>query len=120
VGASVAAAVLVLALHDPHVAGSYGVCPLYAATGLWCPACGGLRATRDLARGDVAGAWDMNPLWVVLAPLLVIAWGRWLVAVRRGSPMRTLPTVLPWVLLAVVVAFGVLRNLPALAPYLAP
>lgn len=113
--------VAVIALHDPHVSGSYGVCPLYAMTGLWCPLCGGLRATHDLARADVAGAWAMNPLWVVVAPLLVLAWARWLVATTRGRPTsRRLPAALPWVLLGAVVAFGILRNIPALAPYLAP
>ena len=121
VGASIVVGVAVIALHDPHVSGSYGVCPLYAMTGLWCPLCGGLRATHDLARGDVAGAWAMNPLWVVLAPLIVLAWTRWLVATTRGRPMRRqLPAALPWIVLGVVVAFGILRNLPALAPYLAP
>ena len=53
-----------------RTAGSYGVCPLYALTGLWCPACGGLRATHDLAHGDLAGAWAMNPLWVLAVPLV--------------------------------------------------
>jgi len=119
-GATALAGVLVVALHDPHVSGSYGVCPLVALTGFWCPMCGGLRATHDLARGDVVGAWGMNPLWVLIAPLLVVAWGRWLVAARRGRPLRNLPSALPWVLLGAVVAFGILRNIPALSPYLAP
>ena len=119
-GASAAVGVLVIALHDPHISGSYGVCPLYATTGLWCPFCGGLRATHDLARGDVFAAWDMNPLWVVVAPLLVLAWFRWLVAAARGRTMRRLPVALPWVTLGVVLAFGVLRNLPTLEAYLAP
>jgi hypothetical protein len=119
-GASVAVGVLVVALHDPHVSGSYGICPLYATTGLWCPFCGGLRATHDLARGDVSAAWGMNPLWVVVAPLLVLAWGRWLMAAARGRTSHRLPVALPWVTLGVVVAFGALRNVPVLAPYLAP
>jgi hypothetical protein len=120
VGAVVAAGVLVVALHDPNVSGSYGSCQLYATTGLWCPLCGGLRATHDLARGDVTGAWGMNPLWVVVAPLLVLAWGRWLVASARGRTVRALPAALPWVTLGVLAVFGILRNVPALAPYLAP
>jgi hypothetical protein len=120
VGATVAVGVVVVALHDPHVSGSYGICPLVALTGLWCPMCGGLRATHDLARGDVAGAWGMNPLWVLIAPLLVLAWSRWFVAARRGRPVPSLPSAAPWILLGAVLLFGVLRNLPALAPYLAP
>jgi len=114
------AATVVLALRDPHTAGSYGVCPLYALTGLWCPACGGLRATHDLAHGDVAGAWSMNPLWVLAIPVVVALWGRLVVRRAQGRPVRPAPAWLAWVVLAVIVAFGVLRNVPSLAPWLAP
>jgi len=120
--AVVGAALAVLALRDPHVAGSYGECPLVAFTGLWCPLCGGLRATWDLLHGDVAGAWSMNVVVTVALPVLVVAWGWWL-AVRVRA--RTLPAWvrsprLPVVALGLLVVFGVLRNLPALAPVLAP
>lgn len=118
-GLTVAATVL-LALRDPHTTGSYGVCPLYALTGLWCPACGGLRATHDLAHGDVAGAWSMNPLWVLLVPLVVALWGRLVVRRAQGRAVRPAPAWLAWSTLAVILAFGILRNVPALAPWLAP
>jgi len=118
-GLTVAATVL-LALRDPHTTGSYGVCPLYALTGLWCPACGGLRATHDLAHGDVAGAWSMNPLWVLAVPLVVALWGRLVVGRAQGRAVRPAPAWLAWSTLAVILAFGILRNVPALAPWLAP
>jgi len=105
---------LVVALRDPHTSGSYGYCPLYAATGLFCPACGGLRATHDLAHGDLAGAWSMNPLWVVCVPLVVALWAWWTVRVTRGRPAPLLPSWTAWVFLGVLVVFGVLRNLPGL------
>jgi hypothetical protein len=116
----VAVATVVLALRDPHTTGSYGVCPLYALTGLRCPACGGLRATHDLAHGDLAGAWSMNPLWVLLVPVVVALWGRWWVRATRGERGRPAPAWAAWVSLGVIVAFGALRNVPALAPWLAP
>ncbi|MEZ0449189.1 DUF2752 domain-containing protein [Cellulomonas sp. ICMP 17802] len=116
----VAAATVVLALRDPHVTGSYGICPLYAATGLWCPACGGLRATHDLAHGDLAGAWSMNPLWVLTIPVVIAVWGRLVVLRAQGRTARPAPAWLAWVGLGVVVAFGVLRNIPVLSPWLAP
>jgi hypothetical protein len=119
-GGLTAAATVVLALRDPHTTGSYGVCPLYALTGLWCPACGGLRATHDLAHGDVAGAWSMNPLWVVAIPLVVALWGRLVVRRAQGRAVRPAPAWLAWATLAVILAFGILRNVPALAPWLAP
>ena len=119
VGAGVAGATLVLALVDPHE-GGYPLCPLLALTGWACPACGGLRATHDLATGDLAGAWAMNPLWVLVAPLLVVAWGLWVRRAARGTTARAIP---PWtgvVSLVVLVGFGVARNVPALVPFLGP
>jgi len=119
-GGAVALAVGVLAVRDPHTTGSYGACPVAALTGLWCPACGGLRATHDLAHGDLAGAWSMNPLWVLVIPVVVALWGRWLVRSARGRRATPAPTWAAWLLLVVLVGFGVLRNVPALAPWLAP
>lgn len=119
VGAWVAAATALVALRDPHVAWSYGACPLHAATGLWCPACGGLRATYDLAHLHLAAAWGENALWVAVAPLVVLGWLVTVVRRARGLPVRPLPVWAGAAGLAVVVAFGVLRNLPAFA-WLAP
>jgi hypothetical protein len=113
-------ATVLVTVRDPHANGSYGVCPLYALTGVWCPACGGLRATHDLAHGDLAGAWSMNPLWVLAVPLVVVLWGRWVARSALGRRTEPAPAWLAWVVLAVVVGFGVLRNLPATAPWLAP
>lgn len=119
VGGAVAAATALVAVWDPHRAGSYGFCPLRALTGLWCPACGGLRATHDLVFGDVAGAWAMNPLWVAAVPLVVAGWVVWLVRSRRG--LRTAPPAwVGWAGLALMLLFGVLRNLPATAAFLRP
>ncbi len=123
VAVGVAAATVCLALVDPHAPGRYGVCPLLALTGLYCAGCGGLRATHDLAHGDLAGAWAMNPLWVVAVPLLAALWARWALRRWRGSPPRSSgrPQLWPaWTLLVVVVGYSVLRNVPALAPWLAP
>ncbi|MCR6689902.1 DUF2752 domain-containing protein [Cellulomonas sp.] len=110
----------VLAVRDPHVQGSYGVCPLFSLTGVLCPACGALRATHDLAHGDLAGAWALNPLWVVLVPVLVAGWTWWAARAARGRRVSAPPAWSAWALLTAVVVFGVARNIPVLAPALGP
>ncbi|MGV8978630.1 MAG: DUF2752 domain-containing protein [Cellulomonas sp.] len=126
VGGVVTLATTYVAVVDPHQPGHYLVCPIYLLTGQYCAGCGVLRATHDLAHGDLAGAWGMNPLWVVLVPLLVVAGLRWTVrswrvptTVSAAGAARRVVWV-PWVLLATTVAFTVLRNVPTLAPWLAP
>lgn len=106
---------------DPNVPGHYPVCPTKLFLGIDCPGCGGLRATHDLACGNVAGALDNNALFVVLVPFLVGAWFVW---VYRAWTGRTPPPTprrqwwlknLPWMVLAVSAAFMVIRNF---VPYL--
>ena len=119
-GLAVAGATTLLATISPHTPGQYGTCPSLWLLGLYCPGCGALRATYDLAHLDLAGAWSMNPLWVVVAPLVVLAWIAW---IRRAWRGRRMGAVAPWMWitpLAVVLAYAVARNLPALAPWLAP
>lgn len=118
-GAAVAALGLVLV--DPHEPGSWGACPLYALTGAYCAGCGGLRATHDLLVGDLAGAWSMNPLWVLLVPVLAALWLRWVVrAARTGRPAAAPSGRVAVVGALVVVLYSVARNVPAWAGLLAP
>ncbi|QTE31402.1 DUF2752 domain-containing protein [Pengzhenrongella sicca] len=112
-----------VALVDPNRPGHYLTCPLLASTGLYCAACGGLRAVHDLSRLDVAGAWAMNPLLVAALPFVAIAWARWFARARAGGSagaggLRS--AALAWVVLVVVLGFAAARNVPALAPWLAP
>lgn len=96
------------------------VCPLRALTGLACPLCGCLRATAALAHGDLASAWAMNPLWVLVVPLLVAWWAAWAWRSWRGMGAWQLPQV-AWQIVAVaLVTFGALRNVPFLAVWLGP
>lgn len=119
-GVAGAGGVAWLLTHDPNEPGHYPACVLLQATGLYCPACGGTRATYDLLHGDVAGAFARNPLVppLYLAVALYVAFR--LVRARRGRPVRTtVPNWLPVALGVAVIAFGVLRNIPgwdALSP----
>ncbi len=121
VGAAAAGATAYLAAVNPHEPGHYPLCPTLALTGFYCAGCGALRAVHDLTRLDLAGAWGMNPLLVLALPFLVLAWGAWLWRTWTGRPRRNLaPPWVIWVIFAVVVGYSVLRNVPALAPWLAP
>jgi hypothetical protein len=111
--AALAAGTVLFAI-DPNEPGHYPTCPFLATTGLYCPGCGALRAVHDLLHGDLAGALDRNPLTVIAVPYLVVAWLSWL---RRSTGhlaprSTTLPPWTIWTLLALLLAFGVLRNLP--------
>jgi hypothetical protein len=105
---------------DPNKSGRYPTCPFLAITGHWCPGCGTLRAMHALARGDLVTAAGLNVLAVLSLPLLGLIWWRWTARAWTGAE-RPPPVAAGWIwaLLAVVVVFGVVRNLPfgaALAP----
>lgn len=107
-------AAAVLATIDPNEAGHYPTCPFLAGTGLYCPGCGSLRAIHALTGGDVATAWDRNPLAVLLLPVVLVAWVGW--ALRLAGRDAWHPTRVPapwvWTLLGVILVYWVLRNVP--------
>jgi hypothetical protein len=106
----------VVALADPAEAGIYPTCPTHALLGVDCPACGTLRGLHAALRGDVLGALDHNLLLLVALPFGLLLWGRWVLE-ATGSPSRG-PQPLRWpawvvpVVVTVLVAFAILRNLP--------
>lgn len=106
----------VLAAADPSQIAALGPgCPFRVITGLDCPGCGGTRAATALLNGQPLRALDHNPLTVALMPVLTWGWWRWL-GFRLGRGSRpTLPPALTMGLAVTLVAFWVLRNVPALA-----
>jgi hypothetical protein len=113
-----------LALHvrDPHRSGAYGYCPWLLLTGTYCPGCGGLRAVNDLTHGNVGAAASSNLLFVALLPLLAVFWLRWVHDAITGVRRTVHPRRALWYaggVLALAVAFAVVRNLPVGA-WLAP
>jgi hypothetical protein len=107
-----AAGLALLFLFDPARHAFYPVCLFKKMTGYDCPGCGGLRALHQLLRGEVWCAFQLNAMVVVALPLL----GAWAVQAwatgSRGSCRKAPVWIAAWVALAVVVGFGVLRNLP--------
>lgn len=113
----VLAAVLILFYFNPAQNGFYPRCLLKASTGIDCPGCGALRASHQLLNGNISTAFSLNPLMVILLPIAGIFVLNRLVRMARGRPLfeLKLPAYLIWVLLAVVIVFTVLRNLPPAA-----
>jgi len=108
-----AAATAYLFAVDPNHPGHYPVCPTYAIAGIYCPGCGMLRATHDLAHGDLAGAMQRNPLAPFLLLGLVLGWGAWVWSRWTGRRIRWEPAPwTPWLLAAAFVAFTIARNIP--------
>jgi hypothetical protein len=109
-----AAGLVLLRVFDPATAGIFPPCPIHYLTGLYCPGCGSLRALHALLHGNLLQAWAMNPLTVMLLPFLVYGLiSEGIVQVRgRGLPQPILPARQIRVLFAVIVLFGVMRNLP--------
>lgn len=99
-------------------------CPVNLFTGLYCPGCGSQRATHALLHGHVAQAANLNLLAVLSLPLLALGAAATVRTVFTGRTYRPALLYQPWLpalLVAVVVAFTVLRNLPGpLGQWLAP
>jgi hypothetical protein len=118
---AVAAATLALHVRDPHVTHSWGVCPLYALTGLYCPGCGGLRGVNDLSDGHLGQAASSNLLMLLAIPFALVAFGRWSYAAWTGREVPAIPVLPQGVKVGLVVlalAFTLARNLPG--SWLAP
>jgi len=114
---------VVLFLFNPSENAFYPRCGLYLTTGLYCPGCGGLRSMHQLSRGHLVEALRCNALAVIAFPFAAV----WTVRLGwrelRGLPWRPISLPLPWlnILLGVLIAFSILRNL-RFSPfiYLAP
>jgi len=109
-----AGALLVLWRIEPVSGGLYPPCPIRFATGLHCPGCGTLRALHALLRGEPGRAFRLNPLSVALLPVVLLGLLQQArpAAVPWLAPPVRAPAWRVWLLFGLVVAFGVLRNLP--------
>ena len=111
-GVATLACAVVLFCFDPAVAGFYPICMFHRITGLQCPGCGGLRAAHQLLRGNIAAAYHLNALVVFGAPLAVAFTVRQVLRALRHQPasFEIRPSWL-WTGIAVLVVFGIARNL---------
>jgi hypothetical protein len=105
IGGGVAAVIgLVFAAFDPLSWVIFPRCILHSMTGWYCPGCGTGRAVAQLAHGHWLTALRLNPVTVLGLPVIGALWA-------TGRLDRVRPVWI-WTMLAVLVVFGVLRNLP--------
>lgn len=111
---SVVAAVILLRVFDPASAAIFPPCPLHYLTGLYCPGCGSLRAIHQLLQGNLQAAWAMNPLTLVLLPFIGYGLASEALLQLRGLglPQPMLAGASIYTLCAVIILFGILRNIP--------
>ena len=107
------AGLLILYFFNPTEYAFYPACQFYKLTDLHCPGCGSLRALHHLTHGHVITAFLSNPLLITALPFLVWLGFRRLRATPDQSTNQLLvqPAVV-WIMFGVVLAFGILRNLP--------
>ena len=103
---------------DPRNPGSYPICPFLGLTGCFCPGCGTLRALHLLLHGNPIAAFGYNPFAVLSIPF--IAYSYMTGALRTFALPAPAPVFVQsrwiWGLLAAVLAFWALRNVP-FAPF---
>jgi Protein of unknown function (DUF2752) len=104
-----------VAAFDPTGEHFFPVCPLYQLTGLACPGCGLTRGFHALFHGDLSAALGFNLLLPVWAVILAYAWVSLVVYAVRGKGLPMWPTHPRFLstFFAVLIVFGVLRNIPA-------
>ncbi len=101
---------------NPQEHAFYPRCLFFETTGLWCPGCGGLRASHQLLHGNLRAAFRLNPLVVFVLPGLLVGLAEWwllpagkrrfLITVRHPNFIVGVGGVL--------CGFGIARNLPLL------
>jgi len=117
-GAALLLGAFVLHQYPPGTLPFYPQCYLYRLTGLYCPGCGGTRCVSALLHLEPAEAWRKNALVFLMLPFLGLwaarSWWHWMNPGPPESPKAVSPlkSRLLITLVVIVLAFGILRNLP--------
>lgn len=123
ISGGMALALLVLYFFDPASSNLYPNSPFRALTGLYCPGCGTLRGLHQLLHGHLLAAFGFNPLMVLSLPFMSYSYASYVLRVMTGQglPSVFIKPIWIWRLLAVIIGYWILRNIP-MAPfsYLAP
>lgn len=109
---SIALGATYLFIFEPGKTGFFPSCPFRMLTGFTCPGCGSTRGLHRLLHGDVVGAFEFNPLMVLMLPFLLYALVRYTVGAVRGRPLEkhfVKPNYI-WMLFALIMSFWIFRN----------
>jgi hypothetical protein len=89
-------------------------CPLYFATGLYCPGCGSQRATHQLLNFNIFGVLQQNVLYFI--SLFVLGYHLIVTGInaffKKDFYNYMYHPKTPLVILAIIIIFWVLRNIP--------
>jgi len=99
---------------DPATESWFPRCPFFVLTGYYCPGCGSQRAIHSFLHFDWMGVVRNNVLFYPALAVVVYHYARPVLnrklAWRLPDFFRKKST--PWILLAVILLFWILRNLP--------
>ncbi|APX31680.1 hypothetical protein BH708_01905 [Brachybacterium sp. P6-10-X1] len=113
VAGGITLAVTVQQIFDPFRT-DIPLCVVYHLTGLHCPGCGAIRGVHALLAGDLLLALRSNALIMAALPVAALSFGVWTLHRIQGRPTHMpLPRPLVVALLAAIILFTVLRNIPA-------
>lgn len=94
-------------------------CPFYSLTGFHCPGCGSQRAFHEILHGNIWTGLQHN--FLILFAAIIFIYKFYISYINKSSSKKSNNLLhhnaTPWVILALVVGFWILRNLP-LEPFL--
>ncbi len=101
-----------LYIFEPGKSGFFPPCPFRALTGLNCPGCGTTRSLHHLLHGDLATAFELNPLFMLLLPFAAWFLLRYTWAAFTGKKLRPIQMKLGyvWPVLGLIAGFWIFRN----------
>ena len=88
-------------------------CPSYTLFHVYCPGCGLTRMVISLFELNFYQAFRYNALWFVMLPFVIVLLIDSVIAYlykRETKIYKRIPIFVWWVLLAVVISFGLIRN----------
>lgn len=90
-------------------------CLFHYFTGLSCPGCGMTRAAHATLHGRLGEAMRFNPVGMILLPVAAVGLGIEIVGWVLGKPLQyrlRVGVAGAWILVSVVIGFGIARNIP--------